>query len=325
MFHFRPATNWQANTLGGIRPFRGDAQQRGPLTLFHALSPQKISKHHARNRRAADALGLQGPQAAHGQKPFFVSTESNKAASGRLVIDYRADEWLSPEEERQMLELQNGADGLMTELSQADLELSALDSRIGHGLANADISLTAQQTFARIDDLMQRWSLRAEQIEQAALGNLWVPTGQSSFMPSPAHPRTVSRHSQPAPQSGAPTRHDQRQQPTAGPTSQARQRRERLQEKNLSRQPGADKNNLLRQQMNQLAAVPARVNGLRRVAVARLASLHPAIDHMAHELHDHRLQVENHIHSKSERRRTPRAAAPAAPVYKPKTKGETTT
>lgn len=325
MFHLRPATNWQTNSLGGIRPFRGDAQQRGPLTSFYALSPHRINKPHARtNRRAADALGHHGPQAGQVGKPFFISSPDNTAVPGRLVFDYRADEWLSPEENRQMLELHEGADTLMADLTQADLELTALDSRVCRGLANADVSLTAQQTFARIDDLMQRWSLRAEQIEQTSLNQPWMPVGQSGAVrpgATPLKPQSHSLRQMPVTQPRSGVKNDQRKQPAATPAAQTRQRRERLQDK-ATVQSGGEKLNVLRQQMNQLAAMPPRISGLRRVAMARLASLHAPIDHLAQELHEHRVQIETQIHKKVDRRRGARAPNPA-PVYKPKIKDET--
>lgn len=348
MFFFRPNASWQQGQQQGIRPFRGSGEQKSPVSsLFFTLSPRQKAQLF-KNRRASDALGPRALMTTEKHAPFFVSTGAQTAQPGRLIIEYAGDDWISPEENTQLLELNDSADSLMNELSQTERDLSALSAQTGSGMVSSDLSLTAQQTFSRIDSLMQRWSLRADEIERGNSGTQWIAfnplTGnrlasdqvnrRSGIRPaaSPLLGKTVT-HQRILP-GAAPRAGDRRQlhikhelasKPVA-PSAQIRHRRLRLNEKYAT--SNTEKLSGLRQQMNQMAAKPAqmseRAGGLRRIALARLASLHGTIDHMAHELHEHRQNIEHSIQQRMDRRRAPRAPSYPAPVLRPKVKGDTT-
>lgn len=347
MFFLRPNATW---LLHGIKPFRGSAEQKGPLSqLFFTLSPRQKMQQFKANRRASDALGPQAQLTTRSPTravPFFVSVPEQPAQNGQLMLEYSASDWTSAEENRHLLELNDSADGMMNELSQTDRDLAALSAQAGTGMISADLSQTAQQTFARIDALMQRWSVRAEQIERAHSGTQWLAVGSAAgnraYQATPTKRTPQHQQAQATPQNTAiPGRGrlpgnarygDQRQarldftaQPLA-PAAQIRQRRQRLADKYALR--NTEKLAGLRQQMNQLAAVPeqmtARAGGLRRMALTRLSTLHGKIDHMAHELHEHRQNIEFSIQQRTDRRRAPRASFLPAPVLKPKVKDEAT-
>ncbi len=344
MFFLRPNATWlQQGQQQGVKPFRASAEQKGPLSsLFFTLSPRQKAQLSKKNRRASDALGPRVQMAASSAKPFFVSAPEQPAQGGRLIYEYSGDDWTSPEEALQLTELNDSADSVMSELSQTDRDLAALSAQAGSGQISADLSLTAQQTFTRIDALMQRWNLRAEEIERNTSGTQWVafnPATGSRFQQTPLArraarqafaPTATPTQSQPAGRSGdarrAHLRHEFGARPQA-PAVQIKHRRLRIAERYAV--SNTEKLSGLRQQMNQLAAKPQhmtiKAGGLRRIALARLASLHGSIDHMAHELHDHREHIEFSIKQRMDRRRGPRAAAYPAPVLKPKTKDDTTT
>jgi len=349
MFFFRPNASL---TTEGVRPFKASSEQRGPVSsLFFSLSPRQKLQSGRSNRRATDSLGMRPVAPGAHKVPFFVTVNGRQAQAGKLVLEYMGEEWMSPEENSQLLELNDGAEQVMSELSQTDRALAALATQSHNGYIAPDLSMTAQQTFARIDNLMQRWTLRAEQIEQANSGNQWVafnPVTGNRYQGMPSMRRPGARilpqqqaqhsHAQPAARPGtlaASRAGDRRYSLPAdvagrplSPAAQIRNRRLRLNEKYNTTNNG--KVVSLRDQMNRLAAMsssPALAlgrNSMRRIALARLASLHDSIDNMAHELHEHRHQVELNISQRLDRRRGPRSPLPA-PVLKPKTKGETTT
>lgn len=317
MFFLRPNVIWK--NQGTKLLAASGTGQRGPFSLFSSLGRRSAPA----QRRAVDALGLRPATPALPGKPFFVSTAQTAARGGQLVLDYTSTDSLSPGESRQLLELQDGADDMMSELTQAEQALAAFGSQPGgRSVTTNELSLTAQQTFLRTEERMHRWSLRAEQIERAN-GSLFA-LASASVVPAYRHRTTLTVQQQPLPATRQP--HSQgrtysalRPRQTLG---QIKQRRLLLADKNA--QARDSKLGTLRQQMNMLAMRPAQFSIARR---ARFASLHARIDHMAQELNEHRHAVEGNMHKNVNRRRNqrlPQVPATSAPVLRPKVKGETT-
>jgi hypothetical protein len=245
-------------------------------------------------------------------------------------VEFFATPAAEAQENAQLLELHDGADSMMTELSLADTQIAALQAQSVSSGHCADLGLAAKQSFARVDSEMYRWNLRAEEIERTAdpVPAMTAAPKTGSLFAGPVHYiRNLWQRASLAPKA-QPQRavqaqiRDQRRsnirqdlQRMSSPAIRLRQHEVRL--KVLQ----AQKLETLRAQLNTLAQ--PRSAELRKVARARLASIHDKVDHMALELHHHREDVGTKVQQRLDRRRQPRASLPA-PVYKPKHKqGET--
>jgi hypothetical protein len=248
------------------------------------------------------------------------------AAGSPPRIEFLSAPAVQAQENAQLLELHDGADSLITELSHADAQIAALQAQAASSGKCADLALTAKQSFARVDSEMQRWNLRAEEIERAVDPVQTVSSGPKSgslFAGSMHYVRNLWQRASLAPKT-KPQRvlqneiRDQRRsnirqdlQRMTSPALRLRQHEVRI------KAVQAQKLETLRAQLNTLAQ--PRSAELRKVALARLASIHDKVDHMALELHHHREDVGTKVHQRLDRRRQPRAPLPA-PVYKPKQK-----
>ncbi len=289
MFDFTPSLAWQTQgspsaTLVAVKE-KADKKNVG---LFGYLLGRfsRARRQISPPRREPTVFGLRAMTPPGPQAPTFM----------RPVGGLTTEAWMTRyAQDRQLEALTQNAENMITDLTHVDNDMMAIEAQAQTRWVSPELANTAAQTFARIDQSYYRWNLQAEELERQAAN----PLAQATARPKKISAYTTSRQQRPpflaqgrmllAPSSGQ-----------RSPTPKA---------------------NGMRYQINYLAARPLAAGETRQKMQNRLAGLHNTIDHLSHDLHQHRDQIESHIHERKDRRRGPRQPHPA-PVYKPKTKGD---
>ena len=321
MFRIRPSRAWMSPADPASPPIKNglDAAQRSKfgslLSLF--FGGTRRGQQPVRGRRAADSLGRNN----HIHAPL--SWQGLMLGHANPQIRMSPNEWLSQQDSDQMLELHDGADDIVTSMTQMDMQLAALQTQdLLSPSSSLDMQLTTQQAFAKIDTDVQRWNIRADEIERSYAAT----QPQTGLFASSANFARNLWHRLTHTGQQAPRLHQIRDQRRAAirqdlqrmgaPTARLRQ-----QELQMRMAQQAQKPSGLRERMNRLATLSGPA--LSQLKMAKLNQLHGRIDQLANELHQHRLQADNKSHNRLDRRQKPRVTAGLPPpTLKPRRKDE---
>ena len=320
MFRIRPSRAWMSPADPGSPPIKNglDAAQRSKfgslLSLF--FGGTRRGQQPVRGRRAADSLGRNN----HIHAPL--SWQGLMLGHQHPQIRLSPNEWLSQQDSAQMMELHDGADGMVNSLAQTDVQLSALQSQAqATPDTHLDLQLTTQQAFARIDTDMQRWHIRADEIERSYAATQPQPSlfaSSANFARALWHRLThmgqPPRLSHIRDQRRAAIRQDL--QRMGAPTARLRQ-----QELQMRATIQTQKSMGLRDRINRMAA-PSGL-ALSYLKSSKLNQLHGKVDQLANELHQHREQANNKSHNRLDKRQKPRVTSGLPPpTLKPRRKDE---
>jgi hypothetical protein len=287
MFRLRPSRQWQNKSAGVSAPpaktFAAQIMALFGLKKAPDLRPQ---------RRASDALGLRSATAL-GPQAGLLMTEANRAQSSEAP---------EPMAEREIGALEMGAGSLTADMEQSDRLLLSLQAQMMMGDNLQAIQKQTNSTFAHIDQELERWSLRANDLERSMIRPEPTPGLFSSSGPAQRLRRWLhlpGRQPAPAGDNRVANRVQQHRLSLSAPRQLPR----------LAALP-------MRAQINLLAQKPP---AQKRPMAMLAAQLHERIDHIAHELHLHRHDKGAKAEGQKDRRQKNRPSAGLPPpILKPK-------
>lgn len=270
----------------------------------------------AASRRAGDRMGY-GPRIRHVGDSRHVFTGSVPAAFTpvHLPEGFNVD-GLTHDDHAALHAFQQEMDQAGTDYTQIEQQVAALHAQTEHvDHLTPEMHRTAQQALAQIDQMSQRLTQRAADIEQQGLAR---PSGASAAqMNAPAQrmrPTTVDpRPNTPTPALPTSRRESWRldmtpslkpQRQLSGQISQAVAQ---ATAKSNSLRPSSELESGLRLQVNRMMQLSGSAAANRQTQMAmRAASLHSTLDHMASEVQLQRAKIEDKLQMKPERRRSQR-------------------
>lgn len=329
VFSLRPSRDFQA------------IESRAPRAPSIKTSYSRYGIFYARKTANPAATPQKGRRAD--ERPSFLSRLSNKIApaitpqryfSANLPAAFQPmmgdelpdEEGLTPTDHLMLDGLAQDIDATGADFSQIEHRVAALNSDTSCDFLTPAQQNSAFEALAQVDQIADRLSLRASEIENRGLSRNATTTPQRILPTTQTSPRsalgqTLLRLGL----SLAPALHLGNWRLSS--LFSLRPRRQVLRGNKVNApqsgylRSAADRDAPMRLKMNQMSQRQGFAQSLAQSLAMRTATLHQAVDHMMTEAQAHRSDIEQKLQMKVERRRRPRLRNEIQPpCLKPKTK-----